>query len=291
MVTSVEIDGLIAVSHWIGRSHFSKDQIETMQRVRELLQFGGFGDTEYLRRTLAKEFQQMEHSFKEAAQMPFSTISKTILCTNLLPLFPLTSVSTSTRHIPISLSFYEDDSEFASSNQTHEIGFTDYISFQIPDESFVDVTNCLAVVRGLLNDSTNVKQGRPLEAILLCIPPDYCCVDLALYKEHQIVMLLNKMNDTRENLGDAWMTILQACDLPFVHIAGTTCANNWELYQLKDSILHLDMENEKIRSIPHAVVPPLSVSASRGVACVLAARKRALVYILDEDEDEISDSE
>ncbi|XP_056171888.1 anaphase-promoting complex subunit 4-like isoform X1 [Syzygium oleosum] len=265
--------------------------LETMQRVRELLQFGGFGDTEYLRRTLAKEFQQMEHSFKEAAQMPFSTISKKILCTNLLPLFPLTSVSTSTRYIPISLSFYEDDSEFASSNQTHEIGFTDYISFQIPDESFVDVTNCLAVVRGLSNDSTNVKQGRPLEAILLCIPPAYCCVDLALYKEHQIVMLLNKMNDTRENLGDAWMTILQACDLPFVHIAGTTCANNWELYQLKDSILHLDMENEKIRSIPHAVVPPLSVSASRGVACVLAARKRALVYILDEDEDEISDSE
>jgi len=32
-------------------------------------------------------------------------------------------------------------------------------------------------------------------------------------------------------------------------------------------------------------------TASRGVACVLAARKRALVYILDEDEDEISDSE
>jgi len=32
-------------------------------------------------------------------------------------------------------------------------------------------------------------------------------------------------------------------------------------------------------------------TASRGVACVLATRKRALVYILDEDEDEISDSE
>ncbi|XP_039168838.1 anaphase-promoting complex subunit 4-like isoform X1 [Eucalyptus grandis] len=104
-------------------------------------------------------------------------------------------------------------------------------------------------------------------------------------------MLLNKINDTGENLGDAWMMILQASDLPFVHVSGTTQANNWELYHLKDSILHLDMENEKIRSIPHNVVPPLSVSASRGVACVLAARKRALVYILDEDEDEISDSE
>ncbi|KAI6668840.1 hypothetical protein NL676_007062 [Syzygium grande] len=58
-----------------------------------------------------------------------------------------------------------------------------------------------------------------------------------------------------------------------------------------DPILHLEMENEKLRGIPHTVVPPLSVSASRGVACVLAARMQALVYILDEDEDEISDSE
>lgn len=33
------------------------------------------------------------------------------------------------------------------------------------------------------------------------------------------------------------------------------------------------------------------LSASRGVACVFAARKRALVYILDEDEDEVSDTE
>jgi len=32
-------------------------------------------------------------------------------------------------------------------------------------------------------------------------------------------MLLNKMNDTHENLVDAGMMILQASDLPFVHIA------------------------------------------------------------------------
>ncbi|KAF8033720.1 hypothetical protein BT93_C0086 [Corymbia citriodora subsp. variegata] len=36
--------------------------LETMERVRELVQFGGFGDSKYLQRTLAKEFQQMEHS-------------------------------------------------------------------------------------------------------------------------------------------------------------------------------------------------------------------------------------
>lgn len=31
-----------------------------MQRVKELVQFGGFSDCEYLQRTLAKEFQQLE---------------------------------------------------------------------------------------------------------------------------------------------------------------------------------------------------------------------------------------
>ncbi|CAI0468367.1 unnamed protein product [Linum tenue] len=34
--------------------------LETMQSVQDLVQFGEFWDTEYLRRTLAKEFQQME---------------------------------------------------------------------------------------------------------------------------------------------------------------------------------------------------------------------------------------
>lgn len=33
---------------------------ETKQRVTELAYFGGFSDSEYLKRTLAKEFQLME---------------------------------------------------------------------------------------------------------------------------------------------------------------------------------------------------------------------------------------
>ncbi|XP_039167654.1 anaphase-promoting complex subunit 4-like isoform X1 [Eucalyptus grandis] len=90
-----------------------------------------------------------------------------------------------------------DDFEFAS----------DYISFQIPDDSFVDVTNCIAVVRGLTNECEARKTfGR----ILLCIPPGHCFVDLALFEDDQIAMLLNKMNDICEGLGDARMMILQA---------------------------------------------------------------------------------
>lgn len=39
---------------------FCKFYRETMQRVKELVHFGGFSDPDYLKRTLAKEFQQME---------------------------------------------------------------------------------------------------------------------------------------------------------------------------------------------------------------------------------------
>ncbi|CAL5329331.1 unnamed protein product [Camellia sinensis] len=45
--------------------------METMKRVKELVQFGGFLDIRYLRRTLAKEFQQMESCF---ASSPKSAI-------------------------------------------------------------------------------------------------------------------------------------------------------------------------------------------------------------------------
>ncbi|PON41281.1 hypothetical protein TorRG33x02_338530 [Trema orientale] len=51
------------------------------------------------------------------------------------------------------------------------------------------------------------------------------------------------------------------------------------------------MENEEVRSIPHSVIAHLAVSSSRGVACVFAARRHALVYILEEDEDEVSETE
>ena len=87
------------------------------------------------------------------------------------------------------------------------------------------------------------------------------------------------------------MMILQAGDLPFVSLSKSNTLNSWKLHELQDSAIYLQLESEKARSIPHSVVPPLAVSASRGVACVFAARKRALVYILDEDEDEVSDTE
>ncbi|XP_065879836.1 anaphase-promoting complex subunit 4 [Euphorbia lathyris] len=266
--------------------------LETMQRVKELVQFGGFSDTEYLKRTLAKEFQQMESSFKEAFQMPFTTISRKLLCEDLLPLFPIPSSPASlSMTIPMSISYYEEVSQSVSSDQTCH-GLVDYICFQVPKESSSEISNCIGILRGFMHDLSNLKTGHTsLEAVLLSIPAGYDCVDLSLYKDTQIVLLLNGTATSSESPGDACMMVLQASDLPFVSISRSTSLDLWGLHQLKDASLQLQLENEKVRCIPHSTLAPLAVSASRGVACVFAARKRALVYILDEDEDDVEDTE
>ncbi|CAK8577794.1 unnamed protein product [Lathyrus sativus] len=267
--------------------------LETAERVRELVQFGGFSDTEYLRRTLAKEFQQLELSFKEAFQMPFTTISRKILCEDLLPLFPFPTLpkASSLMRIPTSISYYEDSTR-ASSSYAGQSQVTDYISFQVANESFSDIENCICIVRGFMHDSDCLKKGySSLEAVLLRVPVDYQCVDLSLYKDSQIVLLLNKDTNTSESAGDGCMIIMQASDLPYVSISRSEYRDVWRLQELKDSAASLYLGDEKARMIPHCVIAPLAVSASRGLACVFAARKRALVYILEEDEDEVSDAE
>lgn len=269
-----------------------ESDMETLQRVKELVHFGGFLDCEYLRRTLAEEFQQMESSFKEAFLMPFTTISRKILCKDVLPLFALPSSPTSVSvAVPMSVTYYNDASSAISSYQTHPNGFIDYVSFQIPGDSSSDVANCIGISRGFMHNLSNSsEESDSLEAILLSVPDGYHCVDLSLYKEGQIVLLLNERTAS-ESSGESCMMIIPANDLPFVSISRSSSINLWNLNQLKDSVMHLQLENEKVRIIPHSVVAPLAVSASRGVACVFAARKRALVYILDEDEDDVSDTE
>lgn len=266
---------------------------ETLERVKELTQFGGFSDCEYLQRSLAKEFQQMESCFKEAFQMPYTTISKKILCKDIFPLFPhasLTELASSV--VPASISYYMETSHAISTYQTHEPRVIDYISFIIPDESFSAIPKCIGIIRGFMHDGNDVEKGyNSAEAVLLRVPDNYHCVDLSLYKENQIVLLLNETSTTSDSSENACLMIVEANNLPFVSIDRSSTLNSWKLHDLKDSLVYLQLENEKVRSIPHSIVAPLAVSASRGVACVFGTRKRALVYILEEDEDEISDAE
>ncbi|XP_043711460.1 anaphase-promoting complex subunit 4 isoform X2 [Telopea speciosissima] len=273
--------------------HNIEIDVDTMQRLKELVQFGGFSDTKFLQRTLAKEFEQMEYCFKEAFQMPFTTISKKIHCEDLLPLCPLPSSSTSVSlNIPTSISYYKDVLPEASTCASYQRRLVDYICFRIPDDSFLDMPNCVAITRGFMYGSSGTEKGyNSLEAALLHVPDGYHCVDVSLYKENQIILLLNETTAISESPENARMMMFQASGLPFVSVSVSSNANHWKLNELKECVVTLEMENEKVRCIPHSVTVPLAVSASRGVACVFAARKRALVYILDEDEDETSDVE
>jgi len=62
-------------------------------------------------------------------------------------------------------------------------GYTDYISFQVPDETFPEISNCIGIAKGYKQNSNNEKNGyTSLEAVLLSVPNGYTCVDLSLYK-------------------------------------------------------------------------------------------------------------
>ncbi|CAM8929820.1 unnamed protein product [Rhodiola kirilowii] len=61
-----------------------KVDMQTVERVRELIELVGFSDCKYLQKTLAKEFEHVEMSFKEAFHMPFTTISEKILCQDFI---------------------------------------------------------------------------------------------------------------------------------------------------------------------------------------------------------------
>ncbi|KAG1326097.1 Anaphase-promoting complex subunit 4 [Cocos nucifera] len=234
---------------------------DTKQRVEQLVMFGGFSDTKFLERTLANEFSQLEQCLKEAFLMPFTTISKKIHCEDLLPLYPLpSSPVASSLHGPTSIFYYKDNLD----STPHDL--VDYICFRIPDES-MDLTNCVGIIRGSTNTSSSIEDQR------------------------EIVLLLNEANSTSESPGRSWMMMIQTSDLSFMPLSRLGPANLWKLHELKASALDLHIENGKVRCIPHRVTNPLAVSASRGVACVFSSRRHALVYILDEDEEETSDME
>lgn len=53
----------------------------------------------------------------------------------------------------------------------------------VPDETFPNITNCIGIAKGLINDADNLKRGHnSLGVAVLRIPDGYRCVDLSLYK-------------------------------------------------------------------------------------------------------------
>ncbi|KAF7086341.1 hypothetical protein CFC21_089638 [Triticum aestivum] len=261
--------------------------IDTTKHVEHLVAFGGFTDTQFLERSLAKQFMELEESLKEAFLMPFTTISSQIHCQGLLPLYPVTSSDASpSTSTPASIAFYKQDKD--SQHSASSYSSTDYICFKIPDGS-LNLRNFVAVIKDFCN-SRSTSSTPSLSGFLLHIPVEYECVDLSLYKDNQVVLLLSGKSSS-ESAGRSWMVMLQTENLSFSQLSRTFPANYYNLQELEVLEHQLDTNYGKVRSIPHALSTPLAVSASRGVACVFSSRRHALVYILDEDEDEDEDED
>ncbi|KAJ8472225.1 hypothetical protein OPV22_026568 [Ensete ventricosum] len=264
--------------------------VDTMQRVEQLVMFGGYSDTKYLEKTLSDEFNQLEQCLKEAFLLQFTTISQKIDCEDLMPLYKVGyTPEVSSSDAPTSIFYYKGDHNATSEVHTDGDSRVDYICFKVPDES-LELTNCIGIIRGFANGLDPVqKRVTSPEAILLCIPDAFQCVDLSLYKENQIVLLLNEATSTLKSTMRSLIMMVQISDYCFLPLSQGTPANLWTLQILKASAVEMHLEIGKVRYISEPVTSPLAVSASRGLACIFTSRKHAMVYILDEDEDETSD--
>ncbi|KAL6635250.1 hypothetical protein ACP70R_027921 [Stipagrostis hirtigluma subsp. patula] len=257
--------------------------IDTARHVEELVVFGGFTDTHFLERSLVTQFNDLEESLKGAFMMPFTTISSQIHCQRLLPLYPVKSSVSLSTHTPTSISFSKDEN---SQHDEPSYSLTDYVCFKIPDGS-LNRRNCIAVIKDFCNCCT-ASSTPPLSGVLLRIPDEYECVDLSFYKDNQVVLLLSERSCS-DTPGRSWMVMLQTENFSFTPLSRTFFANIYSLQELVALDIQLETDYGKVRSIPHTVSTPLAVSATRGVACVFSSRRHALVYILDEDEDEEGD--
>uniref|UniRef100_A0A0E0NLV8 Anaphase-promoting complex subunit 4 n=1 Tax=Oryza rufipogon TaxID=4529 RepID=A0A0E0NLV8_ORYRU len=197
--------------------------------------------------------QRFECDFlEEAFSMPFTTISSQIHCQELLPLYPITSsVDLSSTCILTSVSFYKDED---SQNSGSSYSLTDYICFKIPDGS-LNLKNCIGVIKDFSNSSAS---GPSSSGFLLHIPDEYECVDVSLYKDSQIVVLLSERSYS-DGPGSSYIVMLQMENFSFVPLSRMFPSNIYSVQELSAQELQLDTDyGKKVRSIPHAVSTPLA---------------------------------
>nr|AGN12862.1 putative anaphase-promoting complex subunit 4 [Leavenworthia alabamica] len=248
--------------------------LKTIGRVKELLQFGGFSDCDFLQRTLAKEFQHMES--RDNGPVPWLRLdiqevqllnnhlqdsSSNALHNHIKKDIMYEDVAALSSSVVNTANTYSDSHNELSDDTTCQSGYTDYISFQVPDETFPETPNYIGIAKGFKENTNNEKDGyTSLEAVLLSIPSDYSCVDLSLYKDKELVLLMNKTSENSDGSGEACMMVIQTGDLPFISISSSSSLDKWELDDLKGSIVNLELENEKVRKVPHSCIAPLTVS-------------------------------
>ncbi|EFJ30527.1 hypothetical protein SELMODRAFT_89017, partial [Selaginella moellendorffii] len=165
-----------------------------------------------------------------------------------------------------------------------------------------DGLNHIGVLRGF-NSQSMGSDGNEVEAVVLQLNEHLTCLDFSLYKvrtanrdvvyscsqEKQLLLLLNeRLPQCGSN--QAWIMVLELEELPFISLKSQTNEAREILRFCTSNVSYSCVVGHETRSILQLdVIPPIAVSASRGLACVFAAQKRAMLYDLEEDEEEKDD--
>ncbi|KAH9305044.1 hypothetical protein KI387_009448, partial [Taxus chinensis] len=240
--------------------------LETKSLLEELVMLGGFKDTSCLQRTLFKQFSHMQSSCREAFYMPFKVVSQQLCCEGIMLLsYVSTLPSTMKFKEPISITYYEKAGDGKSVDQTPESVIQDYICFQLPNENSHG-PSILAIVRGF-RKARNFQQPEPMENTIEVIAVSFAnrfhCTDLALYKEDQIVLLLDESSSSDDAVatGNSWLMLLPIGNLPFVPLTDVPLdIPISELCQTECKSFSTSLGDGRVRCISHSLVAPLVVS-------------------------------
>ncbi|GLJ27077.1 hypothetical protein SUGI_0530760 [Cryptomeria japonica] len=264
---------------------------ETKSILEELVILGGFKDTKCLQRTLFEQFSHLQTSCKEAFYTPFKVVSQKLYCEGIMLLsYVSTLPSTMKFKEPISITYYEKVGDGQSVDQIPENIIQDYICFRLPDED-PHGPSILVIVRGFRtagNFQQSVSMEGKVEVIALSFANRFHCIDLALYKKDQIVLLLDGTSSSDDAVasGNSLLMLLPISNLPFVPLVDVPLdIPISELCQTECKAFSASLEDGRARCISHSLVAPLVVSASRGLACLFTSQRHAMIYNLEEDEE------
>lgn len=258
---------------------------ELVEMMEEVAIMGGYKDTKFLQRTLAQEVQLLAQSCQEAFTMPLKVVSPQLGSPHMVPLGKMAF----SPNRPMSLTYFEvkqdNDAELELEDR---LPLVEYVCFH---NSRMEDLSVVGILRGFGsgNGAGDGKKGSLAEATSLHLGANLRCIDLALYKKRQLLLLVaDRGADPEEGSGRAWLMLLQLDDLPFQELGLSTFSQTNPLHLLSSIEARADigLTDGKVRELPlDDVVIPLAVSASRGLACVFTSQRRMLLFDLEEDEE------
>ncbi|CAM6129711.1 unnamed protein product [Calypogeia fissa] len=259
--------------------------LELVEMMEEVAIMGGYKDINFLQRTLAQEVHLLAQSCQEAFTMPLKVVSPQLGSPHMIPLGEM-GFSPSR---PMSLTYFEVKQDNDTVLETEDrLPLVEYVCFH---NSGIENQSVVGILRGFgsNNGASGGNKGSLAEAISLYLDESLRCIDLALYKKRQLLLLVTDgSHDPDEGSGQAWLMLLQLDDLVFHELTPSTFThrNTLHLRSSSEAGADIGLTDGKVRELPQAdVVIPLAVSASRGLACVFTSQRRMLLFDLEEDEE------